>query len=69
MVEPNWIAINRLQLTLPHLAAEFEQYRIVQISDIHVDKWTNEERLNRIFRLLWQSWVITIAGQTRNWHY
>lgn len=52
LIEPNWIDINYLQLTLPHLAAEFNEYRIVQISDIHTDKWMNKERLSRIFRLV-----------------
>lgn len=64
LVEPNWIDVNHLQLTIPHLAAEFEQYRIVQISDIHTDKWTNEERLSRIFRLVnsQQPDLIAITG-------
>jgi uncharacterized protein len=51
-IEPNWIEINSLQLTLPHLAAEFDEYKIVQISDIHVNKWMTQARLNRIFRLV-----------------
>ena len=34
--EPNWLAINRLELSLPNLAPEFQGYRIVQISDIHL---------------------------------
>lgn len=52
LIEPNWIDINYLQLPLPHLAAEFDGYRIVQISDIHTDRWMNKERLSRIFRLV-----------------
>jgi uncharacterized protein len=52
LIEPNWLEINRLHLNLPHLASEFNGYRIVQISDIHTDKWTNQKRLNRIFRLV-----------------
>jgi uncharacterized protein len=51
-IEPNWIEINSLQLTLPHLAAEFDGYKIVQISDIHVNKWMTTARLNRIVRLV-----------------
>jgi uncharacterized protein len=51
-IEPNWIEINSLQLTLPHLASEFNGYKIVQISDIHVNKWMTSARLNRIVRLV-----------------
>jgi hypothetical protein len=71
-IEPNWIEINSLQLTLPHLAAEFDEYKIVQISDIHVNKWMTQARLNRIFRLvnqqkpdarlLWSHFVNAITG-------
>ena len=70
LVEPNWIEINYLQLTLPHLAPEFEQYRIVQISDIHTDRWMNQARLSRIFRLIneQQPDLVAITGDfaTRN---
>lgn len=52
LIEPNWIEINQLQLTLPRLAAEFDRYRIVQVSDLHTDRWMNQERLNRVFRLV-----------------
>jgi uncharacterized protein len=51
-IEPNWIEVNSLQLTLPHLAQEFDGYKIVQISDIHVNKWMTQARLNNIFRLV-----------------
>ncbi|MCG6134495.1 MAG: metallophosphoesterase [Nostoc sp. LLA-1] len=52
LIEPNWIEINSLQLTLPHLAKEFNGYRIVQISDIHRDQWMNPQRLRRVVRLV-----------------
>ena len=35
-VEPNWLAIRTVELVLPHLEPEFQGYRIVQISDIHL---------------------------------
>ncbi len=60
-IEPNWIEINSLQLTLPHLATEFDEYKIVQISDIHVNKWMTQARLNRIFRLVNQQKPDAIA--------
>ena len=50
-IEPNWIDINYVQLKLPHLASEFNGYKIVQISDIHVDKRTRKQHLNRVFQL------------------
>ncbi|HYW19429.1 MAG TPA: metallophosphoesterase [Nodularia sp. (in: cyanobacteria)] len=52
LIEPNWIAVNSLQLTLPHLASEFNGYRIVQISDIHRDRWMNPQRFRRIVHLV-----------------
>lgn len=51
-IEPNWIDIHRVQLRLPHLAPEFNGYRIVQISDLHTDKLMRERRLRGIFRLV-----------------
>lgn len=52
LIEPNWIEINSLQLTLPHLSSEFNGYRIVQISDIHRDQWMSSRRLARIVNLV-----------------
>ncbi|BAY37127.1 putative Ser/Thr protein phosphatase family protein [Nostoc sp. NIES-2111] len=70
LIEPNWIEINSLQLTLPHLASEFHGYRIVHISDIHRDQWMTTQRLQRAFRLVNQQQpdLIAITGDlvTRN---
>jgi uncharacterized protein len=70
LIEPNWIEINSLQLTLPNLASEFNGYRIVQISDIHRDKWMSSRRLLKIVRLVNQQKpdLVTITGDlvTRN---
>ena len=52
LLEPNWIDIHRVQLKFPHLASEFNGYRIVQISDLHTDKLMRERRLRGIFRLV-----------------
>lgn len=51
-IEPNWIEINSLQLTLPHLSPEFNGYRIVQISDIHRDEWMTQKRFKKIISLV-----------------
>ena len=63
-IEPNWIDINYVRLKLPHLATEFNGYRIVQISDLHVDRRTQKRRLNRIFQLVNQQKpdLIAITG-------
>ncbi len=63
-IEPNWIDINYVRLKLPNLASEFNGYRIVQISDIHVDKQTKKRRLNYIFWLVNQQKpdLIAITG-------
>lgn len=69
-IEPNWIEINSLQLTLPHLASEFNGYRIVQISDIHRDQWMTTRRLQHIVGLVNQQHpdLVVITGDlvTRN---
>jgi len=36
-IEPGWIAVEALSLPLARLDAAFEGYRIVQLSDIHID--------------------------------
>jgi uncharacterized protein len=51
MIEPNWIDVRPVSLTLPHLDPAFEGYKIVQITDIHADRWMTRERLRRIVRL------------------
>ena len=47
-VETRWVEIKHLVLTLPHLAPEFDGYRLVQIGDLHLDDWAKPERLRRI---------------------
>ncbi|MDJ0797995.1 MAG: metallophosphoesterase [Calothrix sp. MO_167.B12] len=51
-IEPNWIQVRAVELKLPHLAAEFDSYKIVQLSDIHVDKKMKKQRLTRLFQLV-----------------
>jgi predicted MPP superfamily phosphohydrolase len=47
-VEPNWIEVRAVPLTLPRLGPAFHGYRLVQISDIHAGKWMSDLRLERI---------------------
>ena len=51
-VEPQWVAVRRLELILPRLAPEFDGYRIVHMSDVHMDRWMTPERLARIVGLV-----------------
>jgi predicted MPP superfamily phosphohydrolase len=47
-IEPNWVEISHLKLTLPRLPVEFDGFRLVQISDIHQDRWMTPERIAHI---------------------
>jgi len=51
-VEPYWVAVERVTLTLPRLARPFDGYRIVHISDFHLDGWMTPERLERVVELV-----------------
>ena len=50
-VEPYWVAVERVTLPLPRLAPPFDGYRIVHISDFHLDGWMTPERLERVVDL------------------
>ena len=52
-VEPEWIEIVSVDVTIPHLDPAFEGTRIVQLSDIHMDLdsgWMTSQRLERIVK-------------------
>lgn len=51
-VEPYWLAVERATLALPRLESPFDGYRVVHISDIHMDGWMTPERLDRIVDLV-----------------
>ena len=51
-VEPYRVAVERVTLTLPRLAPAFDAYRIVHISDFHLDGWMTPERLERVVDLV-----------------
>jgi predicted MPP superfamily phosphohydrolase len=44
VVEPAWIEVREVSLALPRLPAEFDGYRVVQMSDLHVE-WMGRKRL------------------------
>jgi uncharacterized protein len=47
-LEPSWIEVRSVSLSLPHLAPEFSGYRIVQLSDIHADRWMTAQRIQKV---------------------
>lgn len=51
-IEPGWVDLTAVRLTLPRLAPEFSGLRVVQLSDIHIDDWMTAERLGTIVRLV-----------------
>jgi uncharacterized protein len=50
-IEPNWYDVHQVTVTLPHLPAAFDRYRIVQLADLHVDNLRDTDRLQRIVQL------------------
>lgn len=52
MIEPNWIEVVPVQLTLPNLTSAFNGFKIVQISDIHVSHYMRQKRLDKIVGLI-----------------
>jgi uncharacterized protein len=51
-IEPNWVDIHYVPLTLPRLDPAFNGYQIAQLTDIHADYWMNESRLHYIVSLV-----------------
>ncbi|MDH5508348.1 MAG: metallophosphoesterase, partial [Anaerolineae bacterium] len=50
MIEPDWRQVTFLELALRRLPQEFHGYRLVQISDIHMDSWMTAERLSTVIK-------------------
>ena len=48
VIEPSWLQIVSLEMTLPHLDPKFDQYRLVHLSDIHADDWMTPQRLQKL---------------------
>ncbi|MGF1601921.1 MAG: metallophosphoesterase [Thermosynechococcaceae cyanobacterium] len=49
-IEPYWLQVKTVPLTLPHLAAEFDGYRIVQLSDLHIVDEMPQRYLDLVIR-------------------
>lgn len=63
-IEPQWIEVKKIDLTLPHLSEEFENWKILQVSDIHINDWMTEDRLKSIVNLInqQQADIIVLTG-------
>ncbi|WP_319422091.1 metallophosphoesterase [Pleurocapsa sp. FMAR1] len=63
-IEPNWIEVVPIQLTIPNLSPAFNEFKIVQISDLHSNRFMPTKRLDRIIKLVNQQKpdVIAITG-------
>ncbi|HBX68449.1 MAG TPA: serine/threonine protein phosphatase [Chloroflexi bacterium] len=63
-IEPGWLQVSSLSLMLPRLHPAFDSYRIVQISDIHLETWINRERLAEVIKTvqLLRADLIVITG-------
>ena len=51
-IEPNWIEIVPIEITIPNLARTFDGFKVVQISDLHTSKFMPDARLAKIFQLV-----------------
>ena len=47
-IEPRWIEIKRVSLSIPGLHPAFDGWTLAQISDIHVSEWMTQPRLQHI---------------------
>jgi predicted MPP superfamily phosphohydrolase len=66
--EPNQIEITQQSLVLPDLPAAFHNYRLVQISDLHMGTWLNRRRLQDVVNQVnaQQPDLIAITGDFLN---
>jgi predicted MPP superfamily phosphohydrolase len=49
---PTWVDIAQLRLKLPNLNANFDGFRLIHISDIHMNSWMHRKRLEQVIRLV-----------------
>lgn len=51
-LETTWIDVTRMCLPLPRLSSDFRGYRVVHVSDLHLDDRTEPEYLTKLVRLV-----------------
>lgn len=63
-IEPGWFEIVKIDLKIPSLSSQFNGFKIVQISDIHIGKAMTAKRLDRVVNLVnkQQPDVVAITG-------
>lgn len=49
-IEPSWLDVSHVDVSLVSLPKAFNGYRIAQISDIHIGAWMNRERLANVVK-------------------
>lgn len=47
-VEPEWVELKKVTLTLPRLGSGFHNYRIAQISDLHAGGWLKRDHFQDV---------------------
>jgi uncharacterized protein len=47
-IEPNWLEVKQIDITLPNLDRSFAGYRIVQLTDLHIGDGIDRAQLNKI---------------------
>lgn len=60
-IEPNWIEVVSIDLTIPNLDSVFNNFKIVQVSDLHSNYFMPESRLNKIIKSVNQQQPDAIA--------
>src|SRR5690242_6764227 len=45
-IEPDWVELTPVSMALPRLALPFQQYLLVQLSDIHLGDWLVADQLH-----------------------
>lgn len=63
-LEPDWLEVRRVRLSLPRLDARFHGYRLAQISDLHLGDWLDRTQLEEVVALVnkQQPDLIAITG-------
>ena len=51
-IEPNWVEVVPIEITIPNLDRAFDNFKVVQISDLHTSKFMPDDRLARFFNLV-----------------
>ncbi|MEM7595071.1 MAG: metallophosphoesterase [Cyanobacteria bacterium P01_A01_bin.83] len=60
-MEPNWIEVVPIPLAIPHLEHNFNNFKVVQISDLHLNKFMPAARIAKTIELVNQQQADAIA--------